>query len=344
MNEPSDVLKESIARQKPVDSGFRAAATAADVIKGIDLSGKYAIVTGGYSGIGLETVRVLSAAGAKVLVPVRDRVKAARALAGIENVEMENMELMDPASIDAFAGKFLVSGRPLHILVNSAGIMANPLTRDARGYESQFSTNHLGHFQLTLRLWPALKQAKSARVVAVSSRGHRYSPIVFEDSNYERREYDPMKAYGQSKTANILFALELDKRGKAAGVRAFSLHPGAIVDTGLNRNFPKEALQKMGVVDAAGNAILDPLRQMKTVQQGASTSVWCATSPKLEGLGGVYCENNDIATILTSKDVPDPLNGADANGNFGVMPHAVDPPSAIRLWGLSEQLTGIKFD
>lgn len=344
MNELNNEVIESIIRQQPVGSGFGAAATAEDVIGNIDLSGKYAIVTGGYSGIGLETVRVLSAAGAKIIVTVRDRTKAAAALAGINNVEMEDMELMDPVSIDAFTSKFLTSGRPLHILINSAGIMANPLTRDTRGYESQLSTNHLGHFQLTLKLWPALKKANGARVIAVSSRGHRYSPIVFEDPNYEHRPYDPMKAYGQSKTANILFAIELDKRGETANVRAFSLHPGAIADTGLSRGFPKEALQKMGVVNADGNAILDPLRQMKTVQQGASTSIWCATSSKLDGLGGVYCENNDIASVLTSTEVLDPLTGADDKGNFGVMPHAVDMISAARLWKLSEQLTGVHFE
>jgi NAD(P)-dependent dehydrogenase (short-subunit alcohol dehydrogenase family) len=279
-------LKESVNRQQPVNSGFGAGATASEVIKDIDLSGKYAIVTGGYSGIGLETVRVLSAAGAQIVVPMRDRAKATAALAGIENVEMEDLELMNPKSIHAFTSKFLATGRPLHILINSAGIMANPLTRDARGYESQFSTNHLGHFQLALQLWPALKQANGARVVSVSSRGHRYSPVVFEDPNYEHRDYDPMKAYGQSKTANILFALELDNRGKASGVRTFSLHPGAIVDTGLSRGVPKEALQKMGVVDGDGKAILDPLRQLKQyskghqpvfgVQLAANWTVWAA--------------------------------------------------------------------
>lgn len=324
--------------QKPINSGFSAASTAGDVIKSIELSGKVAIVTGGYSGIGLETVRALCSAGARVIVPARDHDKAATALKGINGVEIETMDLLDSASIDAFAERFLNSGQPLHILVNSAGIMASPLMRDSRGYEAQFSTNHLGHFQLTTRLWPALQQAKGARVVAVSSRGHRYSPVVFEDPNFEHREYNPMSAYGQSKTANILFALALDKRGKAENIRAFSVHPGSIVNTDLNRYTTKEILRKMGVIDEQGNPILDPLRQLKTVEQGASTSVWCATNPIIEGKGGVYCENNDIASIVTNPDPMNPLSGADSKGNFGVMPHAVDLEAAERLWNLSEQL------
>lgn len=324
--------------QKTINSEFNAASTAADVIKGIDLRGKVAIVTGGYSGIGLETARTLHSAGAKVIVPAKDTEKAHRALDGLKGVEIYFMNLLDPASIDAFALRFMDFGHPLHILVNCAGIMANPLTRDARGYESQLATNHLGHFQLVNRLWPALQKANGARVVAVSSRGHRFSPFVFEDPNFEHREYDPWKAYGQSKTANILFALELDKRGFEDNIRAFSVHPGIIVNTNLSRYTSPEQFQKMGVVDDKGNPILDPLKQVKTVEQGASTIVWCATNPKLEGKGGVYCENNDITFVVKDPESLDPLSGADSNGNFGLMPYAVDPEAAERLWDLSEQL------
>lgn len=321
--------------QKPIGSGFGAASTASDVTKGIDLSGKIAIVTGGYSGIGVETVRALRSAGARVIVPTRDRDKAVRALDGIE-AEIEAMDLLDPASIDAFAERFLASGRPLHILVNSAGIAGAPLTRDARGYESHFATNHLGHFQLAMRLWPALRKANGARVVAVSAWAHSRAPMVFEDPNYEHRNYVPWMAYGQSKTANILFALTMDERGKAHGVRAFSLHPGSIV-TGLARYVSRDLLRAAGVIDDDGNPIIDPAKNLKTVEQGAATSVWCATSPQLDGMGGVYCQNSDITPLVAEEIAANPIGSM----ALGVMPHAVDPDAANRLWSLSEQLTGV---
>jgi NAD(P)-dependent dehydrogenase (short-subunit alcohol dehydrogenase family) len=250
------------------------------------------------------------------------------------------MDLLDPASIGAFAEEFLANGRPLHILVNSAAIMACPLARDARGYESQFATNHLGHFHLVKRLWPALRRANGARVVSVSSWGHHYSPVVFEDPNFERLDYDRWKGYGQSKTANILFAVALDERGKADGVRAFSLHPGSILGTGLEKHVSNEELRAAGVIDESGKPVLDPSRNLKTVEQGASTSVWCATSPQLDGMGGVYCENNDIA-VLESADTATGWKIGDSLRRGGVMPYAVDPEAADRLWSLSEQLLGL---
>ena len=252
------------------------------------------------------------------------------------------MDLLDPASIDGFAETFLASGRPLHILVNSAGIMALPtLTRDSRGYECQFATNHLGHFQLVARLWPALRQANGARVVSVSSWGHHYSPVVFDDPNFNHRPYDPWVGYGQSKTANILFAVELDKRGKAEGIRAFSLHPGSIVGTGLEKHVSAEQLRAAGVIDEHGNPVLDSSRNLKTVAQGAATSVWCATSPQLNGMGGVYCENADIAPLETSDDKTRwEIGDSTRSRHTGVMPYAVDSEAANHLWVLSEQLTG----
>jgi NAD(P)-dependent dehydrogenase (short-subunit alcohol dehydrogenase family) len=324
--------------QAPIGSGFVAASTTRDVIKGIDLSGKVAIVTGGYSGLGLETVRTLRSARAAVIVPARDAGRARAAVAGLDGVEIEPMDLLDPASIDAFAGRFLASGRPLHLLVNSAGIMACPLARDARSYESQFATNHLGHFQLAARLRPALRQAGGARVVSVSSLGHRYSPVVFEDPNFERRAYDPWAAYGQSKTANILFAVALDARARSEGIRAFSLHPGGIVETGLGKYVSKEQLRAAGVIDERGQPIIDPERQLKTVEQGAATIVWCATSPRLEGMGGVYCENCDVAPLMTED--PGATTMADVRRLKGVRPYAVDPDAAERLWIMSERLLG----
>jgi NAD(P)-dependent dehydrogenase (short-subunit alcohol dehydrogenase family) len=318
-------------QQVPLGSGFGAASTAEDVIQGHDLTGKVAIVTGGYSGIGLEAARVFAAAGAKVIVPARDLDKARRATDGIEGVTLESLDLMDPASIDAFVERFLATGQSLHLLVNNAAVMANPLTRDARGFESQFSTNHLGHFQLTARLWPALERAEGARVIAVSSRGHARGKIDFEDPNFERRAYDPWEAYGQSKTANALFALALDALGKAYGLRAFSLHPGGILATALSRHMTSEQIRNTGFIDDEGKPVLDPSRNMKTIEQGAATTVWCAVSSQLDGLGGVYCENCDIAQAVPA-DSTDPL---------GVRPWAIDPDFADRLWDLSEKLTGI---
>jgi NAD(P)-dependent dehydrogenase (short-subunit alcohol dehydrogenase family) len=318
--------------QTPIHSGYGAATTAAEIVRGQDLGGKIAVVTGGSNGMGLEITRALAGAGAKVVVPARDTAKAAAALAGIPNVELHPMELMDPASIDAFAARVLADHPAVHILILNAGLMVPPLMRDSRGYESQFSTNHLGHFQLTGRLWPALQAAQGARVVAVSSRGHQYGQIDFDDPNFERRPYDPRLAYGQSKTANALFALALDVRGQGDGVRAFSVHPGGVI-TELAKYIPKDVLDKTGYLDADGKPIIDPDRNMKSPAQGAATAVWCATSPQLNGMGGVYCENCDISQALP----------ADATDELGIRPWAMDPVTANRLWTLSEQLTGIAF-
>jgi NAD(P)-dependent dehydrogenase (short-subunit alcohol dehydrogenase family) len=328
--------ESSTTRQTPVEnSAFGASSTAEEVIRGIDLSGKVAIVTGGYSGIGLETARVLHAAGATVIVPARDLPKAQAALAGLDGVEIELMDLLDPISIDAFTAGFLASGRPLHILVNSAGIMACPLQRDSRGYEAQFATNHLGHFQLVSRLWPALVQARGARVVSVSSWGHRRSPVVFEDPHFEHREYDRWAAYGQSKTANILFAVTLDERGRDAGVRAFSVHPGGIVDTGLGKFLSQDELRAVGAIDEHGKAVHDPERGYKNVEEGAATSVWCAVTPELDGLGGVYCQDCNVAPLIPADSTEVYAMGVKPPG---VYPYAVDPEAAQRLWNLSEQL------
>lgn len=322
--------------QQPLPSGFGAASTADDVLKGIDLSGKVAIVTGGYNGIGLESVRALRAAGAEIVVPARDVARARAALAQFDGVEVEPMDLIDPASIDAFAAKFLDSGRPLHLLLNNAGIMATPFARDARGYESQFATNHLGHFQLTARLRPGLVAAGGARVVALSSRGHRYSPVVFDDLHFERREYEPFSAYGQSKTANVLFAYEVDRRWRGEGVRAFSVHPGMIIDTGLSKHVDPEVLRAAGAFDENGVPVRDPERQFKTREQGAATSVWCATSPQLDGMGGVYCENCDVSPLIDTAEAEAAFRAS--SGMAGVLPYAVDPDAAARLWEISEQL------
>lgn len=313
--------------QAPIPSGYGFETTAEEIIGDMDLTGKVAIVTGGYSGIGLETVRVLSKAGATVVVPARREETAREALAGIANVEVAEMELSDPASIDAFATNFLSSGRPLHLLIMSAGIMTPPLTRDARGYELQFSVNHLGHYQLTARLWPGLVAAKGARVVVLSSAAHIFSAVDLDDPNYERREYVKFTAYGQSKTANALFALKADAVGAPHGIRVFSVHPGAIA-TNLVRFMTAEELEAASATPAG----VAPLRY-KTVGQGAATMVWCAVSPQLDGKGGVYCEDVDIA----------PSTPEDATVISGARPWACDPVAADRLWTLSEQMTGVAF-
>jgi NAD(P)-dependent dehydrogenase (short-subunit alcohol dehydrogenase family) len=326
------------ATQRPIQSGFNATSTATEVLAGIDLHGKTAIITGGYSGIGTETTRALRNAGARVIVPARDRAKAAVSLENID-VEVETMDLSDPASVDAFAQQFVATGDPLHILINSAGIMATPLIRNGAGHESQFATNHLGHFQLTGRLWPALLKARGARVVALSSRGHRYAAFDFDDPDFERRPYDRWIAYGQSKTANALFAVHLDAIGGERGIRAFSVHPGRIA-TDLARHLSQEEMKKAGALDAQGKPIVDLAQGMKSIEQGAATSVWAATSPRLDGAGGAYCEDCDIAAV---DDRPANAPGDSSLGN-GVRPWAIDPEAAQRLWTLSERLTGIVFD
>jgi NAD(P)-dependent dehydrogenase (short-subunit alcohol dehydrogenase family) len=326
--------------QQPVVSGFTAASTARDVVAGIDLTGKVAVVTGGHSGIGLETTRALSEAGATVVVPVRYPDKARERLAGIARVEIEHLDLIDAGSVDTFAHTVLSSNRPLHILINSAGIMRVPLTRDSRGYEAHFATNHLGHFQLAVRLWPALRRAEGARVVAVSAWAHRLSPVHLDDPNFERRPYDEWQGYAQSKTANILFALELDQRGEADGIRGFSLHPGSIITTDLSPWATDEDRRAMNLIDEAGDPIIDPDRGAKNAEQGASTSVWCATSPTLAGYGGVYCENNNISPVASTDDTPIGLRGV---WPVGISPHAIDPDAAARLWELSERLTGARL-
>lgn len=320
------------AIQSSLHSGFGATTTATEALAGRDLSGLTAIVTGGYSGLGLETARVLALAGAEVLVPARDMRKAAAALEGVGRAEAGQLDLMDPASIDAYAERFLASGRALHILVNSAGIMAAPLLRDARGYESQFATNHLGHFQLTARLWPALRRAGGARVVSVSSGGHRIAPVDFEDPHFAHRAYDKWQAYGQSKSANALFAAGLDARAAAHGVRAFSLNPGAVF-TQLQRHLETDDYRSFGVLDDEGRVKSTEQAGFKTVEQGAATSVWCATSGQLDGMGGLYCEDCDVAELV-----------APGASGGGVCQWAVDTVLADRLWRLSEQLCGLTFD
>jgi NAD(P)-dependent dehydrogenase (short-subunit alcohol dehydrogenase family) len=323
--------------QKPLGSGFGATTTAEQAIAGIDLTGKIAIVTGGYSGLGLETTRVLTEAGATVLVPARTLDKARQNLEGMARIEIGQLDLGDPQSIDVFAADVLERHPRLDLLINCAGIMAAPLNRDSRGLESQLAVNHLGHFQLTARLWPALLRSGQARVVSVSSRGHQISGLDFEDPNFERRAYDRWVAYGQSKTANILFAIALNARGKDSNVRAVSAHPGSI-ETDLMRFLSDADLEAMGIIRTADGKIPDDVfyamfSDAKTVSQGAATIVWSATSQLLSDIGGVYCEDCDVGVVAPEEGRRMP----------GVKPSAIDLEASETLWTISEQLTGVRL-
>lgn len=312
--------------QQPLQSGFGARTTAAEVLGGTDLSGRYAVVTGGYSGLGLETVRALVGAGAAVTVPARRPDAAREALADVAGeVDVQELDLGDLDSVRAAAARLVEAGRPVDLLINNAAVMACPETRVGPGWEAQLATNHLGHFAFTAGLWPLLTAGGGARVVALSSTGHKLSAFRFDDPQFTTG-YDKWKAYGQAKTANSLFAVQLDALGQEHGVRAFAVHPGGIM-TPLQRHLPRAEMVAAGWIDEQGN--VDP--RFKTPEQGAATSVWAATSPQLDGLGGVYCEDCDIAAPTEVGSPTARVRGVDA--------HAVDPADAVRLWALSEELT-----
>ncbi|GGG61767.1 SDR family NAD(P)-dependent oxidoreductase [Hymenobacter glacieicola] len=325
------------ALQKPLGSGFSATSTAREVMQGISLAGKVAIVTGGYTGLGLETTNALAAAGATVVVPARTLAKARENLAGVANVELAEMDLLNPDSVDAFAAAFLASGRPLHLLIHNAGIMFVPLRRNSRGVESQLATNYLAPFQLTARVWEALKKAKGARVINVSSLGHQFAPFDFDDPNFNHRAYETLLAYGQSKTALNLFSLELDTRAEPCGVSAYAVHPGNIWGTELLREAPLALLQQFGFYDAEGREVPAVIASLKTIPQGAATTLWCATSPLLNGIGGVYCEDADIAPLARGAGFSEGVQSA------GVLADSLNPDAAKRLWQVSEAWTGVSF-
>ncbi|HET8879700.1 MAG TPA: SDR family NAD(P)-dependent oxidoreductase [Arthrobacter sp.] len=327
-------IENSVTEQHTIGSGFGPRSTAAEVVAGVDLHGKTAVVTGGYSGLGLETVRALVSAGARVMVPARrpDHARTVLDEAGLNEVRVAGLDLADLGSVRDFAAGFLASdfldgASGLDILINNAAIMASPEQRVGPGWEAQFATNHLGHFTLTNLLWPALAAGGGARVVALSSTGHKLSPVRFDDLNFEGG-YDKWKAYGQAKTANALFAVRLDELGKPFGVRAFAVHPGGIM-TELQRHLPREEMIASGWMDEAGNLN----ERFKTPAQGAATSVWAATSPQLAGMGGVYCEDCDIAERTQPGSPEARVRGVDA--------HAVDRADAERLWAVSAELTGV---
>ncbi len=310
-----------------VQSAFTREATALEVIAGHDLSGKVAVITGGASGIGLETTRALLHAGARVLVAVRDPERAAEALATLEaqpgQLDTVTLDLASLASVREAAAQVLSMTKEVHLLFNNAGTMATPFGHTTDGFETQFGTNHLGHFLFTTLLMPALIAAAPARVVVLTSSGHRRSDVHLDDPNFQHRPYEKWSAYGQSKTANSLFAVDLTRRYQEQGVTANAVHPGGIM-TNLQRFLPREEQLAMGWMDEQGN--LNPL--FKTPEQGAATSVWAAVGSELEGVGGLFLE-----------DVGESLPFDPALPFTGYMPYARDPQTAQALWTLSEDLT-----
>jgi NAD(P)-dependent dehydrogenase (short-subunit alcohol dehydrogenase family) len=306
----------------PVTTPFTATSTAAEVIAGIDLTGRRAVVTGGASGIGVETARALASAGAEVTLAVRDPDAGQRVAddisgtTGNKHVLVAPLDLADRASVAAFVDGW---EGPLHILVNNAGVMASPLTRTPEGWELQFATNHLGHFALATGLHRWLAAAGGARIVSVSSAGHLRSGVEFDDIHFERREYEPWVAYGQSKTANVLFAVEATRRWADDGILSNSLMPGAI-RTRLQRYVSEEQLMR---ARAQQSGTVAPVA-WKTVEQGGATSVLCAASPLLDGVGGRYFEDCNEAG-------PNP-----PGTRRGVAAYAMDPEAARRLWDMSQ--------
>ena len=312
-------------QQKPVDSGFGAKSEPAEVLKDIDLEGKVAMVTGGYSGIGLETTRALKEAGARVIVPARRKDVAKSALSGIvESEDILNLDLADPSSAQSFVNEFVDSGMSLDILINNAAVMACPQMPTKEGWDLQFAVNHIGHFIVTKGLLPTMSSSGS-RIVTLSSTGHKLSGIQWEDVHFEE-SYDKWKAYGQSKTAASLLAVEISERMKDEGIKTYSVHPGGIF-TPLQRHLEKEEMIALGWLGEDGELSEMAAANFKSPTQGASTSLWCATSPMLEEVSGVYCENCDVA--VRQEDGP-------MARYIGVADWAVDTDEAAKLWDFTE--------
>jgi NAD(P)-dependent dehydrogenase (short-subunit alcohol dehydrogenase family) len=309
---------------------FGPESTTDDVLDGIDLTGRRVLVTGASAGLGVETTRALAAHGAAVTMAVRDLGKGATAMeevrAAVPDAELDlrQLDLADLESIRTFAHGFVEDHPTLDVLIGNAGVMACPQGTTADGFELQFGTNHLGHFLLIKLLTPSLVAAGGARVVLLSSAGHRFSDVDLDDPGFERSEYDPWVAYGRAKTANVLCAVGLDRRLRDQGVRAFAVHPGGI-QTELGRHLTRETRQTMlDRLSASPTAF-----SWKTIPQGAATTVYAATAPELDGEGGVYLEDCHLAEVVEDPDA-----------TAGVRPYALDPDRADALWALSEELVG----
>jgi NAD(P)-dependent dehydrogenase (short-subunit alcohol dehydrogenase family) len=313
---------------------FHAKSSALEVIQGHDLSKYETIVTGGSSGIGIETARALAKAGARVVIGARDLPKAEEVAKKLRDetknakIEVEKLELDSLASVNDFVKRYLAKKRPLNILINNAGIMACPLTYTVDGFESQFGTNHMGHFALTVGLLPALKEAakltgKKSRVVNLSSIAHARSDIDLNDINFKKRDYDPWVAYGQSKTANILFSVELTRLYASEGIVSNAVMPGGIL-TGLQKHMTREEQIKRGWIDENGKVN----EQFKSIEQGASTSIWAAVDSELEGVGGAYLEDCQIAKLSTPAVI--------FKEYVGHTDYAMNKQNATKLWEISK--------
>ncbi|XXX77406.1 SDR family NAD(P)-dependent oxidoreductase [Sorangium sp. So ce134] len=319
---------------------FGATSTTDEVLAGRDLSGKRILVTGVSAGIGIETARALVAHGAHVVGAARDLDKAEAATrwaqaasAGSGGLELVELDLASLASVRRCADDLLKRGEPFDVLINNAGVMACPFGLTEDGFELQFGTNHLGHFVLTNRIASLLRGG--SRVVVLSSAGHRYSDVDLDDPHFERTPYEPFVAYGRSKTANILFAVELDRRLRERGARATAVHPG-VIGTELGRHLPDDALAtfiERTNADLAARG--KPPFALKTIPQGAATSVWAGVVAAADEVGGRYCENCHVTTRVTLDPI-DPISE-------GVRPYALDLERAAALWAKSEELVGERF-
>ena len=318
---------------------FGATSTTDDVLADVDLSGKRVLVTGVSAGLGVETARALAAHGAEVVGAVRDLAKAERATADVRaqsanggSLSLVELDLASLKSARACADALVADGRFFDVVIANAGVMRTPFGHTVDGFETQFGTNHLGHFVFVNRVASLI--APGGRLVNVSSSGHRYSDVDLDDPNFEHTPYDPMIAYGRSKTANILFAVEFDRRHRESGVRATALHPGGI-KTELGRYMQPDELDKLVArINAQLAANGQPPFQWKTVPQGAATSVWAAVVARAEEVGGRYCENCQVSEI--TEELISPVSP-------GVRPYALDPEHAKALWAKSEGMVGERF-